>query len=38
MNVPYPGFSNHVGLLVAVAIMLVSGVVLYTVFRRQDWL
>jgi magnesium transporter len=38
MNVPYPGFSNHVGLIVAVAIMLVSGVVLYGVFRRQDWL
>ena len=38
MNVPYPGFSNHVGLLVAVAIMLVSGVALYAIFRRQDWL
>ncbi len=38
MNVPYPGFSNHVGLIVAIAIMLVSGVVLYAVFRRQDWL
>jgi magnesium transporter len=38
MNVPYPGFSNHVGLIVAVAIMLVSGVALYGVFRRNDWL
>jgi magnesium transporter len=38
MNVPYPGFSDHVGLAVAVAIMLVSGVVLYVVFRRNDWL
>ena len=38
MNVPYPGFSNHVGLLVAVAVMLISGVALYAVFRRQDWL
>ena len=38
MNVPYPGFSNHVGLLVAVAIMLISGVSLYVIFRRQDWL
>ena len=38
MNVPYPGFSNHVGLLVAVAIMLISGVALYAIFRRQDWL
>ena len=35
MNVPYPGFSNHVGLIVAVAIMLVSGVALYGVFRQR---
>ena len=40
MNVPYPGFSNHVGLIVAVAaIMLVSrGVPCTRVFRRNDWL
>jgi magnesium transporter len=38
MNVPYPGFSNHVGLIVAVAIMLIAGVGLYAVFRRNDWL
>jgi len=38
MNVPYPGFSDHVGLLVAVAIMLISGICLYAVFRRNDWL
>ncbi len=38
MNVPYPGFSDHVGLLVAVAVMLISGVSLYAIFRRQDWL
>jgi magnesium transporter len=38
MNVPYPGFSNHIGLLVAVAIMLISGIALYAVFRRNDWL
>ena len=25
MNVPYPGFSDHVGLIVAIAIMLISG-------------
>jgi Mg2+ and Co2+ transporter CorA len=36
--VPYPGFSNHVGLIVAVVIMLVTGVGLYAVFRRNDWL
>ena len=38
MNVPYPGFSDHAGLISALAIMLVSGVTLYVVFRRQDWL
>ena len=38
MNVPYPGFSEHFGFLVSVAIMIVSGSVLYVVFRRRDWL
>jgi len=38
MNVPYPGFGNHVGLIFAALIMIGSGVVLYWVFRRNDWL
>jgi magnesium transporter len=38
MNVPYPGFSDHIGFLVALVIMLFSGVLLYWVFRRNDWL
>ncbi|MGA2829352.1 MAG: magnesium transporter CorA family protein [Streptosporangiaceae bacterium] len=38
MNVPYPGFSRQVGLATAVAIMIVSGAVLYAVFKRRDWL
>jgi magnesium transporter len=38
MNVPYPGFANHVGLIIAVVIMIGSGVLLYWVFRRNDWL
>jgi magnesium transporter len=38
MNVPYPGFSDHVGFIVALVIMLGSGVLLYWVFRRNDWL
>jgi magnesium transporter len=38
MNVPYPGFSTRPGLLSAVAIMIVASLVLYTVFRRRDWL
>jgi magnesium transporter len=38
MNVPYPGFSDHVGFLVALVIMLAAGVLLYWIFRRNDWL
>jgi magnesium transporter len=38
MNVPYPGFSDHAGRIAAAAIMIVSGVTLYVVFRRRDWL
>ena len=38
MNVPYPGFSDHYGLVASIAIMLISGLILYTVFRRKDWL
>ena len=38
MNVPYPGFGGHLGFLVAMVIMLGSGVLLYFVFRRNDWL
>jgi magnesium transporter len=38
MNVPYPGFSTHIGFTVAIVIMVVSAVALYWVFRRRDWL
>jgi magnesium transporter len=38
MNVPYPGFSNHIGFIVAALVMVISGVVLYVLFRRNDWL
>jgi magnesium transporter len=38
MNVPYPGFSDHTGLIVALVIMIVSGGLLYWIFRRNDWL
>ena len=38
MNVPYPGFSDHIGFIVAMVIMLGSGVLLYWIFRRNDWL
>jgi len=38
MNVPYPGFSQPTGFLMSVAIMVVSALVLYIVFKRRDWL
>jgi magnesium transporter len=38
MNVPYPGFSAHTGWITALSVMLVSGLVLYAVFRRRDWI
>ncbi len=38
MNVPYPGFSNHIGFIVALVIMIGSGLLLYWVFRRNDWI
>jgi magnesium transporter len=38
MNVPYPGFSTQAGFGIALAIMVTSGVILYIVFRRRDWL
>jgi magnesium transporter len=38
MNVPYPGFSRQAGLASSIAIMIVSGVLLYVIFRRKDWL
>ncbi|HEY6492879.1 MAG TPA: magnesium transporter CorA family protein [Trebonia sp.] len=38
MNVPYPGFSNHVGFIAAIVIMIGAATLLYWVFRRNDWL
>jgi magnesium transporter len=38
MNVPYPGFSEHVGWTSALGIMVISGLLLYWIFRRRDWL
>lgn len=37
-NVPYPGFSSHAGLVQSTALILISTVSLYLLFRRQDWL
>jgi len=38
MNVPYPGFGQHWGLITSSAIMIVTAVVLYAVFKAKDWL
>ena len=38
MNVPYPGFAQHWGLITSAAIMIVTAVVLYAVFKVKDWL
>jgi magnesium transporter len=38
MNVPYPGFSQHSGLAISLAIMIIAAVTLWVVFKRKDWL
>jgi magnesium transporter len=38
MNVPYPGFGERVGFATSTAILVLSAVVLYVVFRRKDWI
>jgi magnesium transporter len=38
MNVPYPGFAKASGLDASVVIMVLSGLVLYLIFKRRDWL
>jgi len=38
MNLPYPGFAHHSGLIVIVASMIISPFLLYVSFKRKDWL
>ncbi|MGH3165276.1 MAG: magnesium transporter CorA family protein, partial [Trebonia sp.] len=38
MNVPYPGFSERVGMYSAFSLMVILAVGLYYIFRRNDWL
>ena len=38
MNVPYPGFSEVGGLLMAVGLVVVSVVTLFVIFKTHDWL
>lgn len=38
MNVPYPGFGQTIGVIVAVTVQIIFAVTLFTVFRRRGWL
>jgi magnesium transporter len=38
MNVPYPGFESHAGVLTSAVLMVTGCVALYAVFRKNDWL
>ena len=38
MNVPYPGFGGHIGFAAAITVMIGSAILLYFVFRHNDWL
>ncbi|HEY5986641.1 MAG TPA: magnesium transporter CorA family protein, partial [Streptosporangiaceae bacterium] len=38
MNVPYPGFSRQSGFDASIILMALTGLVLYLIFKRRDWL
>jgi magnesium transporter len=38
MNVPYPGFGQTGGFAASVATIVLAGLILYLVFKRNDWL
>lgn len=37
-NLPYPGFSDHLGLITSSALIVGVTVLLFVLFRRNDWL
>lgn len=37
-NVPYPGFGTRAGLLASAVVIILGGLVLYTVFKRKNWI
>jgi magnesium transporter len=37
-NVPYPGSGRPAGVVASLVLMAASSLLLYTVFRRRDWL
>jgi magnesium transporter len=38
MNVPYPGFGEQAGFAASIATIVLTGLVLYLIFKRKDWL
>jgi magnesium transporter len=38
MNVPYPGFGGKAGFAASVVTIVLTGLVLYLIFKRKDWL
>lgn len=38
MNVPYPGFARHSGVLLSIALMVGVSGTLYVLFKRNEWL
>jgi magnesium transporter len=38
MNVPYPGFGRHLGFWTSVVLIAALSGLLYTTFKRKDWL
>ncbi len=38
MNVPYPGFARHAGVVVATLLIIVCSGGLYALFKKQEWL
>jgi magnesium transporter len=38
MNVPYPGFGGKAGFAASIVAIVLTGLVLYLIFKRKDWL
>jgi magnesium transporter len=38
MNVPYPGFARHAGVIAATVLMIIGSGGLYLLFKSKDWL
>jgi magnesium transporter len=38
MNVPYPGYGEKAGFAASIVTIVLTGLVLYLIFKRKDWL